>query len=157
MVGPKAWYSVTPNSFSISQLPLKQSLIICGTTGCMSVAEMGLPFFIIFIFNYVFIGCAGSSLLPVGFLVAAAGATLRLLMAVHFSLWSTDSRPLGLSSCTTQALLPVYVEFFWTRDGTWFCVGKQILIHCPTREVLGLTLNLGLKVCLRTVRFHRLL
>lgn len=43
--GSQAWYSVTPNSFSISQLPLKQSLIICGTMGCMFVAEMGLLFF----------------------------------------------------------------------------------------------------------------
>ena len=43
--GSQAWYSVTPNSFSISRLPLKQSLIICGTMGCMFVAEMGLLFF----------------------------------------------------------------------------------------------------------------
>ena len=65
--GSQAWYSVTPNSFSISQLPLKQSLIICGTMGCMFVAEMGLPFFFL-TFNYLFIGCAGSLLLHMGFL-----------------------------------------------------------------------------------------
>ena len=54
--GSQAWYSVTPNSFSISQLPLKQSLIICGTTGCMSVAEMGLPFlYFLFLIMYLLV------------------------------------------------------------------------------------------------------
>ena len=66
--GSQAWYSVTPNSFSVSQVPLKQSLIICGTKGCMSVAEMGLPFIFFLIFNYLFIGRAGSLLLYMGFL-----------------------------------------------------------------------------------------
>ena len=55
--------------------------------------------------------------------------------------WAVGWR--GFSSCGTWAEFPMYVESSWTRDQTHVpCIGRQILIHCTTREVpTGTVLN----------------
>ena len=63
-------------------------------------------------------------------------------------LWTTGSRHGGFSSCGSRALEPRctglaalrYMKSSRTRDQTRVpCIGKQILIHCTTREVLEFT------------------
>ena len=59
-------------------------------------------------------------------------------------LWSLGSRCLGFRSCGTQAqwlrmglAALQHVVSSQTRDQTHFsCIGRQILTHCATREVL---------------------
>ena len=92
-------------------------------------------------------GCMGSSLLLAGFLqLRCAGVSLQWLL----SLWSTGSREHGLQQLPhmnyrAQALqlrsmglaAPGHVESSQTRDRTHFpCIGRQILNHRTTREVL---------------------
>ena len=49
-----------------------------------------------------------------------------------------------LSSCGTGLVFPWHVSSSWTRDRTCVpCIGRQVLIHCTTREVLSIFL-LGL-------------
>ena len=94
-----------------------------------------------------FFGCAGSSFCAV--------ALCRLLSSCvwasrcgglsccgaqapghsSFSSCSSQAPGLGLSDCGSAA--PQRVESSRTRDGTCVpCNGRQILIHCTTREVL---------------------
>ena len=82
-----------------------------------------------------------------------AGFLLRWLLLV----WSMGSRPTGFSSCGTWAqqlwltgsraqaqqlwlmglAAPQHVGSSWTRTRTRVpCIGRQILNHCTTREVL---------------------
>ena len=69
-------------------------------------------FFKFYLFIYLFIfGCAGSSLLCMGFSLVSANGDYSLLRCAGFSLrWllllrSTGSRHTGFSSCSTQAQL----------------------------------------------------
>ena len=104
----------------------------------------------IYLFLFIF-GCIGSSLLRTDFLQQRrAGGTLRL--AVHrllmwwlLLLWSTGSRHVGFSSCGMQAqqlwhtglVTPRHVGSSQTTGRTPIpCIGRQILNHCTTREVL---------------------
>ena len=85
--------------------------------------------------NYLFtFGCTGSSLLCVGFLwLRWAGFSLQWLLLLQ----STGSRVRGLSSMGLVA--PQHVGSSRTRDGSCVpCIGRQVLIHCTTREVLWL-------------------
>ena len=60
---------------------------------------------------------------------------LLLLVAVHRLLVEVASH-LSFCSCS---VVPWYVGSSWTRDQTSVpCINRQILIHCTTREVLGL-------------------
>ena len=81
-------------------------------------------------------------------------------------MWSTGSRCTVFSSCRMQAqqlqlagsraqaqlwrmalVALQHVESSWTRDQTHVpCTGRQILIHCTNREVLGPYLLLVLNV-----------
>ena len=59
-------------------------------------------------------------------LLLVAGHRLLIAVAPHLS----------FCSCSVA---PWYVGCSWTRDRTCVpCIGRQILIHCTTREVLGL-------------------
>ena len=113
-------------------------------------------------FSFFFFGCVGSSLLRPGFLVVARGG-YSSLQCKGFSLrWilllqSMGSRRAGFGSCSTQAqqlwhagpraqaqqlwctsLVALrHVGSPWTRDRTRvLCIGRQIINHCATREVL---------------------
>ena len=99
-------------------------------------------------FSFIF-GCAGSSLLRVGFLsLQWVGATLHGgAWASHCSGFSccgaqaiglVGPKAVGFSACGAQAQL---LQGTWnasrTRDQTCVpCTGREIPIHCPTREVL---------------------
>ena len=99
-------------------------------------------------FIFIF-GCAGSSLLCTGFLqLWQAGGTLhwvRGLLIVAASLTAEHSfRCVDFSSRSTQAQLwwcmdivaLRHVESSWIRNQTHVsCIGRQISIHCGTREV----------------------
>ena len=141
--GSQAWYSVTPNSFSISQLPLKQSLIICGTMGCMFVAEMGLLFFF---FNFLIIYLlVVLGLCCCTWAFSSCGEQGLLFWASHGG---------GFSHCGAPILGPwasvAAPHRLWLLCGMWnlsgpgiepACpvLGSRFLIYCTTREVLGLT------------------
>ena len=95
--------------------------------------------FLFFLFFFFFIfGHTGSSLLCVGFLLLwRAGATLQL--------WCAGSRHKGFSSCSTRASVVMTSGLYCfeahesscIRDRTPVpCIGRQIPIHCATREVL---------------------
>ena len=130
-----------------------------------SISKSGYFIFFTNLFIYLFIfGCVGSSLLWAGFLqLRRAGATLSCgVCASHcggFSLRSTGSRHMGFSSCGTQAqqlwlagsraqaqqlwhtglVTPWHVGSSQTRAGTHVpCIGRRILKHCTTTEVLKL-------------------
>ena len=104
-----------------------------------------------------------------GFSLVAASGGYSLLRCVGFSLqWllllrSTGSRCAGFSSCVTQAqymwhtgsraqaqylwhtglAAPRHVGSSWMRARTRVsCIGRQILNHCATREVLYMILIL---------------
>ena len=94
-----------------------------------------LFYFILFLkFIYLFIfGCVGFSLLR-------AGATL--LWCAGFSFWwllwlqSTGSRHVD-----SVVVAPRHVGSSWARDRTRVpCIGRRILNHCATREVLQVIL-----------------
>ena len=114
--------------------------------------------------RWVFVAMQGLYLVAAG--SGGPGWGLLFIMCLDFSLkgllvWSTGSRRAGFSLCSTQAqdfwleglrvhrlqevwptglVAPRHVESSWTRDRTHFaCIGKQILIHCTTREVLDVT------------------
>ena len=116
-------------------------------------------FFLMYLFIF---GCVGSSLLRRGFLqLWRAGATLRRgARASHFSGFSCcGAQALGTraSVVVVRGLQWLWLEGFraqaqwlwrtglvalrhvgssWTRDQTHVpCIGRQILNHCPTREV----------------------
>ena len=134
-----------------------------------------LFFFPIFFFFNVVIylfGCIGSSLLHTGFSqLWQAGANLHCgAQASHcsrFLLHSTGSRHAGFSSCGTQAqqlwlagsraqaqqlwhtglVAPQHVGSSQTGAQTHVpCIGRQILNHCATREVLYLSIFLILVI-----------
>ena len=74
-------------------------------------------------------------------------------------LWSTGSRCTGFSSCSAWA--PQLVVYGLSCSVAWgifpnqdqthaFCVGRQILIHCTTREVLNASFELQLCSLQRT-------
>ena len=123
--------------------------------------------------GWVFVAARGLSL------VAVSGATLRCgVRTCHFSLrWllllqSTGSRHMGFSTCGTQAQLlwlvgsraqvqqswrtgfvaPQHVGSSQTRAQTCVpCIGRRILNHCTTREVLLLLFYNGLPFCYITL------
>ena len=106
------------------------------------------------IYNFILLifGCAGSSLLCAGSVVTVVSgnnSSLRctgLLLQWLLSLQSTGSRCMGFSSFSSWALAALkLVESFQTRDRTRVpSVGRQILSHCTTREVLEYFLKTGL-------------
>ena len=88
-------------------------------------------------------------------LVVASGsyslvAVCGILFAVVFLVWSTGSRVYTLDGSGTQAVEPRlrqlwhmglvalgHVGSSWIRDHTYIpCIGRQILNHWTTREVL---------------------
>ena len=80
--------------------------------------------------NYFIVGCIGSSLLHVGFLLLRwAGATL------HCGAWASHCG--GFSCCGARALgTRTHVGSSRARARTRDpCIGRQILNHCATREV----------------------
>ena len=81
-------------------------------------------------------GCAGSSLLHEGSLVAAVGAALQLWCA-GFSLQSAGSRASRLQCLQLKSLVAVQqVGSSETRDRTPVpCIGRRILTHWTTGEV----------------------
>ena len=126
--------------------------------GTGTKTEINLIFFVIF-------GSTESYLLYTGFIqLCQAGAIFCCTQTSHCGwllfLWSTDSRSIGLSSCTTWTqnlwLMSIgqqlwltssralthqlwhmnlvalwHVESFWMRDQTHVpCIVRQLLIHC---------------------------
>ena len=95
-------------------------------------------FYFFYSFFFFIFGHTGSSLLCVGFLLLwRAGATLQL--------WCAGSRHKGFSSCSTRASVVMTSGLYCfeahesscIRDRTPVpCIGRQIPIHCATREVL---------------------
>ena len=108
--------------------------------------------------------CAGSSLLPAGFLLSAGrGATLgwgaRASHCSGFSSWGAQALGLDLSSCSARTqrsrfkgswalaqllwhrglVVPTHLGSSKTRDWTHFpCIGRLIRNHWITREALAL-------------------
>ena len=78
--------------------------------------------------------------LPRGFFCCTAQILKPRLQQLW--LWSLERR---LNSCGSQALVaPQHVESSWTRNRTLCpCIGRWVLIHCATKEVM-LTLLLSL-------------
>ena len=101
-----------------------------------------------YIYLFIF-GCVESSLLRVGFLVAASRGYSSLWWAGFLWRWllllrSTGSRCTGFSRCGSRAqqlwlvgLVALrHVGSSRTRAQTRVpCIGRQILNHCATREV----------------------
>ena len=119
---------------------------------CLSYFQPVCPPFSRFLkINFIYLFLAvGSSLLRTGFsLVAASGGYSSLCCAGFplrwlLSLRSTGSRPVGFSSCGTQAqsLWRTGLVALWhvgssrTRDRTRVpCIRRRILNHSATREV----------------------
>ena len=66
--------------------------------------------------------------------------------------WASVVAAHGLSSCDTWLRCSRHVESSCTRDRTHIpCIGRWILIHCTTREVLDL--HLDLYCCVWTLNF----
>ena len=121
---------------------------------CFSI-NLPYIFLIFFLFFFklfiLFFGCAGSSLLPAGFLQmwrAGKGATLQLscegfslqsllLQCRVFRQWALEC---GLQQLWLIGLVVRWhVESSWTRNLTRVpCVGRQIFDHWTTRKVLFL-------------------
>ena len=76
--------------------------------------------------------CSGSSLLCTGFLeLQKSGATLCCSLRWLLLLWNTSSRYAGFRGCSALAS-GIFPDQGKTRVP---CTGRQILIHCTTREV----------------------
>ena len=105
-----------------------------------SNSECKLFFFFQIIYLFIF-GYSGSSLLHSDFLqlhgaVASLVAGHRLQVHRLQQLWLVGFRAWAQQSWLMSLVAPRYVEYSQTRDQTcvsWF--GRQILIHCSTREV----------------------
>ena len=76
--------------------------------------------------------------------------------------WGTGFRHAGSSSCSPWAQLlwlmglvaPRHVESSQTRNWTHVpCIGRQILIHCATREVLPINFYVHIKIKLRVLNW----
>ena len=108
-------------------------------------------------FNKFIFGCVGSLLLHTGFLQLQWSWGYSSLRCAGFSLWwllllwSSGSRWTGFSSCGTRAqqlwrrglVAPRHVGSSRTRARTRVaCIGRRILNHCTTREVLTCRLNI---------------
>ena len=96
-------------------------------------SDQGKVFFLNFIYfglRWVFVDACGLSLV-----VASGGFSLWWLLLLR----STGSRRAGFSSCGTTGLVaPRHVGSSRTRARTCVpCIGRRILNHCATREVLG--------------------
>ena len=63
----------------------------------------------------------------------ALGALIATHLIIAAGLVTAAGRPLS-----TGSVAPRHVESSWTRNPTCVsCIGRQILIHCGTREILG--------------------
>ena len=94
-------------------------------------------YFIYFWLRWVFIGARGLSLVAAsrGYsLLWCAGFSLRWLLLLQ----SMGSRLSGLHQLwCTDLVAPRHVGSSWTRARTCVpCIGRRILNHCTTREVL---------------------
>ena len=146
----------------------KVGLLVALRDGCILQHLSTQPFFVL-VFIHVFVSdCPGSLLLRCrsgagSFLVAASGGysvAVRGLLTVVASLATEHrlqgSRASGVAAhgffrCGSRAraqqlwrsglVVLRQVESSWTRDHTCVpCIGRQILIHCATREVLNILL-----------------
>ena len=100
-----------------------------------------------FSFSFFF-SCAGSSFCAVALCRLLSSCSVWAVYCIHFSCCRVQAPgPSGFSGCSSQALglglsscgsaAPQRVESSRARDGTRVpCNGRQILIHCTTREVL---------------------
>ena len=99
----------------------------------------GEDFLLLLLLNfYLFIySCTGSSLLHTGFLyLQRVGAILCSTQVFHWGGFSC-CRARALDTQTSVAVVLRHVESSQTRDQTYVpCVGRQILNHWTTREVL---------------------
>ena len=105
---------------------------------------VGWFLFFFFLINLFIYGCVGSLLLRRGLSLAAVSWGYSSLWCAGFSLrwllllWSTGSRAHGLQELWRTGLVaPRHVGSSQTRPGTHVsCIGRRILKHCATREVL---------------------
>ena len=111
---------------------------------------------ILCLFVYLFLyGFAGSFLLVSGFLWL-----WRARASLSCSVWASHCG--GLSCCCTPALLcckglaaPRHVGSSWVQDRTRVpFIGRWILMHCVTREVLHFCLSFSPDLRKRTFIFH---
>ena len=92
--------------------------------------------------------CGARALGTQASVVVASGlrsCSVRVLGCTGFSRCGSQAQYLSLAGCRTQAqqlwhmglIAPRHVGSSWTRDQTRVpCIGRQILNHCATREVL---------------------
>ena len=73
------------------------------------------------------------------------------IVAAH-GLFTCGSRARAQQLWRSGLVVPQHVESSWTRDHTCVpCIGRQILIHCATREVLNILLLAPLKFLSQSV------
>ena len=94
------------------------------------------------------LGTQASAVTVVASLVAEPGPwARRLQQSLRWPLSLRSLGPQGSLAAACGSVAPQHLKSSWTRDGTHVpCVGRQVPIHCSTRDVLTVCLLPG-KVC----------
>ena len=94
------------------------------------------------------LGTRASAVAAVASLVAEPGPWARgLQQSLRWPRSLRNLGPQGSLAAACGSVAPQHLKSSWTRDGTHVpCVGRQVPIHCTTRDVLTVCLLPG-KVC----------